>query len=57
MTIVCYDCNMFWYPEDCELKMGGMLCPKCRIILAYPGSEPYEEAFIFNRLKRQEEEE
>lgn len=40
MKLRCDDCNLTRRPI---LKMGGLLCSSCRVILKYPGTPEYKE--------------
>lgn len=34
--VTCEDCGWSGTSEDLLVKMGGLLCPKCRYIVMYP---------------------
>lgn len=51
----CKRCNIFVETKDMDIKMGGLLCPKCRVILFAPYVD--EEYFEEYRRRNKEREE
>lgn len=49
-TYYCDKCEKEGECKDMTLKMGGLLCPDCRVIIFYPGSKVF-----FNELRKRQE--
>lgn len=50
--VICKDCGTISEMKDLEMKMGGLLCPTCRVILF----QPYvDEEFFDERARRARE--
>lgn len=50
-SITCTKCSYKTNVDKLEIKMGGLICPKCRVILFYPGLDKEYSA----ELKRRRE--
>lgn len=48
MKLRCHKCGHIDTPT---LKMGGLICPRCRVIIKYPGSTEYKLMFDKMKLK------
>ena len=55
-TITCHkeNCKREATLDECEIKMGGLLCPRCRTILVWPHDPVYQEEAA-RRKKLQED--
>lgn len=54
MSKMCKRCDIETDIKDMEMKMGGLLCPKCRVVLYTPYVD--EEYFIEFRRRNKERE-
>lgn len=52
----CERCNKDFKLQDLTMKMGGLLCPECRIILFYPGTREYSYEIKRRREEREKAE-
>lgn len=43
VTVECKQCKTTWETKELILKMGGLLCPDCRVILVWPGDLIYKQ--------------
>ena len=44
----CHACDIINEPI---IKMGGLICTKCRVIIAYPGDEDFKRRLAYERRK------
>lgn len=49
MMITCQECKHKGKPV---IKMGGLVCSKCRVIIKYPTDPEYKEALLKAREKK-----
>ncbi len=57
MSKECKKCNIVVDIKDMTMKMGGLLCPKCRVILYQPYlDEEYFEEYRRRQKEREEKE-
>lgn len=54
-TIDCPDCNTRSPVKDLTIKMGGLLCPKCRRILVLPYHDLYRKELYRRREQEADE--
>lgn len=53
----CKDCKTVTEIKDMPIKMGGLLCPNCRLILFQPYVDPEYFVELARRRKEQEQKE
>lgn len=52
MKLKCHKCN---HEGEVIIKMGGLICRNCRVILVYPGEKEYTQAMEDSRKEKQNE--
>lgn len=52
MSVTCSKCAVTSEMKDLTIKMGGLLCPKCRVILF----QPYVDEEYFEEFRRRKKE-